>query len=349
MLQSGSGFQGMLKEGARHYAGLEEAILRNIDACVQISKITRTSLGPMGMNKIVVTDLDKVYITSDAATLMEEMEVHHPAAKMLAMAAKTQESEVGDGTNFVLVFAGELLSQAEGLLKMGLHPSEILIGYEKAYKKCIEIAPKYVVYTINDVRKKEEVIPCLQNVVATKLYGYENVLAPLVFDACNHAMPKDVHNFDVENVRVAKIMGPSINDSTLVRGLVIVRGAETSHTYVKDAKVAIFNCPLEAGTGETKGTVLLKSADELQNYTKTEEKHMEDFIKSVADAGVNVVIAGGNVSDVALHFLEKYNIMVIKIMSKFELRRVAKATGATFLVRYVFSANFIYNIGCPNS
>jgi T-complex protein 1 subunit theta len=268
----------MLKEGARHYAGLEEAILRNIDACVQISKITRTSLGPMGMNKIVVTNLDKVYVTSDAATLMEEMEVHHPAAKMLAMAAKMQESEVGDGTNFVLVLAGELLQQAEGLLKMGLHPSEILIGYEKAYKKCIEIAPSYVVYSVNDVRKKEEVIPCLKNVVETKLYGYENLLAPLIFDACIYAMPTDPKNFDVENVRVAKINGPSINDSILVHGLVITRGAETSVTCVKDAKVAIYNCPLESGQGETKGTVLLKNADELQNYTKTEEKHMEDVI-----------------------------------------------------------------------
>lgn len=278
MLQAGSGFQGMLKEGARHYAGLEEAILRNIDACVQMSKITRTSLGPMGMNKIVVTNLDKIYITSDAATLMEEMEIHHPAAKMLAMAAKTQESEVGDGTNFVLIFAGELLQQAEGLLKMGLHPSEILIGYEKAYKKCLEILPNYVVKTINDISNKEEVLPCLLSVAATKLYGYESVLAPLVFEACGYIMPKNTKNFDVENVRVAKIMGPSINDSSLMRGLVVVRGAETSVSYVKDAKVAVYNCPIEANQGETKGTVLLKNAEELMNYTKTEEKHMEDVM-----------------------------------------------------------------------
>jgi len=267
----------MLKEGARHYAGLEEAILRNIDACVQISKITRTSLGPMGMNKIVVTHLDKVYITSDAATLIEEMEVHHPAAKMVAMAAKTQESEVGDGTNFVLIFAGELLQQAENLLKIGLHPSEILIGYEKAYKKCVEIMPNYVVYSVNDVRKKEEVLPCLESVIATKLYGYESFLAPLVYEACRYAMPdKDLKRFDVENVRVAKIMGPAFHDSMLIHGLVVVRGSETSRTYVKDAKVALFNCPLETGQGETKGTVLLKNAEELVKYTSSEEKHMED-------------------------------------------------------------------------
>lgn len=266
----------MLKEGSRHYAGLEEAILRNIEACVQISKVTRTSLGPMGMNKIVVTHLDKVYITSDAATLMEEMEVHHPAAKILSMAAKTQESEVGDGTNFVLVFAGELMQQAENLLKMGLHPSEILIGYEKAYKKCLEVLPNYVVYTVNDIHKKEEVVPCLESVIATKLYGYEQFLAPLVFDACSYALPDgNIKQFDVENIRIAKIMGSSINESSLVRGLVIIRSPETSQTHVKDAKVAIFNCPLESGQGETKGTVLLKNAEELLNYTKSEEKMME--------------------------------------------------------------------------
>ena len=276
MLLVPGGFQGMLKEGSRHYAGLEEAILRNIEACVQISKVTRTSLGPMGMNKIVVTHLDKVYITSDAATLMEEMEVHHPAAKMLSMAAKTQESEVGDGTNFVLVFAGELMQQAENLLKIGLHPSEILIGYEKAYKKCLEVLPNYVVYTVNDIHKKEEVVPCLESVIATKLYGYEKFLAPLVFDACSYALPDgNIKHFDVENIRIAKIMGSSINESSLVRGLVIIRSPETSQTHVKDAKVAIFNCPLESGQGETKGTVLLKNAEELLNYTKSEEKMME--------------------------------------------------------------------------
>jgi len=335
MFAAQGNFQSMLKEGARHYSGLEEAILRNIEACVQISKVTRTSLGPMGMNKIVVNHLDKVYVTSDAATLMEEMEVHHPAAKMLAMAAKTQESEVGDGTNFVLVLTGELLQQAENLLKMGLHPTEILIGYEKAYKKCQEIMPNYVVYTVNDIRKKEEVVPCLEAVIATKIYGYESFLAPIVYEACKYALPeKDLKHFDVENVRVCKIMGPSVSDSMLVRGLVIQRSPETSQTYVKDAKVAVFNCPIEAGQGETKGTVLLKNAEELLNYTKSEEKYMENFIESLSKAGINVVVASGNISDVALHFLEKFGIMSIKIMSKFEIRRIANATGATLLVRY---------------
>eukprot|EP00831_Metopus_contortus_P052416 TRINITY_DN43_c0_g1_i5.p1 TRINITY_DN43_c0_g1~~TRINITY_DN43_c0_g1_i5.p1 ORF type:complete len:509 (-),score=115.01 TRINITY_DN43_c0_g1_i5:49-1575(-) len=289
----------------------------------------------VGMNKIVVNYLEKVYITSDAATLIEEMEVHHPAAKILSMAAKTQENEVGDGTNFVLVLAGELMNQAEGLLRMGLHPSEILIGYEKAYNECIKILPNFVSYAVNDLKKKEEVVPVLQSVVATKMFGYEDLLAPLIYDACRYAMPETkLKNFDVESVRVAKILGSSIMDSSLIHGLVVMRGSETSHTHIKNAKVAVFNCPIESGQGETKGTVLLKTADELKNYTKTEEKMMEEFIKGVVDAGVNVVVAGGNVSDVALHFLEKFGVLVTKILSKFELRRIAKATGATMLIRY---------------
>jgi T-complex protein 1 subunit theta len=315
--------------------------LRNIEACVQISKITRTSLGPMGMNKIVVTHLEKVYVTSDAATLVEEMEIHHPAAKMLTMAAKMQESEAGDGTNFVLVFGGQLLQQAEGLLKMGLHPADIVIGYEKAYKKCVSLLPGLVTYSVTDIRDKSQIVPCLESVIATKLYGYESFLAPLVFEACRYTYPeRNLKLFDVEHVRVAKILGSSITDSTLVHGLLVLRGSETSITHIKNAKIALFNCPIEAGQGETKGTVLLKNAQELLGYTKSEEASMEKFIASVADVGVNVVVAGGNISDVALHFFEKYRIMVIKILSKFELRRIAHGTGASMLVRYVPSPSF---------
>jgi T-complex protein 1 subunit theta len=168
------------------------------------------------------------------------------------------------------------LQQAENLLKIGLHPSEILIGYEKAFKKCLEVMPNYVTYTVNDVRKKEEVVPCLESVIATKLYGYENLLAPMVYEACKYAMPDNLSRFDVKCVRVAKILGSSINDSMVVRGLVVLRPPENSITHVKDAKIALFNCPIESEQGETKGTVLLKSAEELMNYTKTEEKQMED-------------------------------------------------------------------------
>ena len=167
----GSGLQNLLKEGSRHYAGLEEAILRNIDACKQISKLTKTSLGPHGMNKMVINHIDKLFITSDAATIIQEVEVQHPAAKMIAMAAKMQENEVGDGTNLVITLAGELMQQAESLIKMGLHPSEILVGYEKAGKKALELLENLVAYTIENIRDKGELIKVLKSVVGSKHYG----------------------------------------------------------------------------------------------------------------------------------------------------------------------------------
>ncbi|CAK9182125.1 unnamed protein product [Ilex paraguariensis] len=126
------GILGMLKEGYKHLSGLDEAVIKNIEACKQLSMITRTSLGPNGMNKMVINHLDKLFVTNDAATIVNELEVQHPAAKLLVLAGKAQQAEIGDGANLTVSFAGELLLNAEELIRMGLHPSEIIIGYTKA-------------------------------------------------------------------------------------------------------------------------------------------------------------------------------------------------------------------------
>ena len=328
------GLQSLLKEGSRHYSGLEEAMLKNIDAVVQLSDMTKSSLGPSGMNKIVVTHLDKVIVTSDAATIVEEVEVHHPAARMLSQAAKMQAQEVGDGTNFVIVLCGELLKQAEELIKMGLHPSFIRLGYEKAFKKALTILESLVCYRVQDLKKESEVLPVIRSVLCSKVYGYEDYLSPIVYNACVQTLDSDSKIFDSDNVRVAKISGSSFQDSFLIKGLVALRGSDTSIIEIKNAKVAIYNCPIEANQGDTKGTVLLKTAEELMNYTKSEEETMDKFIKSIADTGVNVVICGGTCSDNALHFFEKYKIMIIKVLSKFEIKRFSKALGAPLLAKH---------------
>jgi T-complex protein 1 subunit theta len=147
-------------------------------------------------------------------------------------------------------------------------------------------------------------------------------------------MPTNTNNFNVENVRTAKILGGSLNDSVVVHGMAIIRASETTVHHVTDAKVAVFNCELEAESGDTKGTVIFKTAEELLNYTKSEEETMEKFIKSLHTAGINVVFAGGSISEICIHYLQKYGIMVLKILSKFELRRIAKTLGATMLVRH---------------
>jgi len=333
MLGTSISFQNLLKEGFRHYSGLEEAMLKNIDACREISKITRTSLGPMGMKKIIVTHLGRVYVTDDAATIVEELEVHHPAASMLKNSAKMQEQECGDGTNFVLILGGELLNQAETLLKIGLHPNQILLGYEKAMNLCLNSLDSLACLTIKNIRNREEILPCVKSVIGTKQYGLENVLAPLVYDACVYALPTITENFNVDNVRVVKILGGSINDSQIVHGLVLTRGSETSVTHVVKAKVVVYNQDLEIDSGETKGTVVIKNASELLNYTIGEENRMEKLIKEIVDSGVNVVIVGGSISDMAIHFFDKYKVMCIKVLSKFELRRLAKSLGAALVSR----------------
>ncbi|KAG5455609.1 MAG: hypothetical protein BJ554DRAFT_4912, partial [Olpidium bornovanus] len=129
----------LFKEGYKVLSGIDEAILRNISAVLELSEITRTSLGPNGRNKMVINHLEKLFVTNDAATIIRELDVIHPAAKLLVAASQQQEAEMGDGTNFVVVFAGELLHQAECLIRMGLHPSEIVPGYEVALKKAQEI------------------------------------------------------------------------------------------------------------------------------------------------------------------------------------------------------------------
>jgi len=137
------GLQSMLKEGHTHLTGLEEAVVKNIEACKGLSKITRTSLGPNGMNKMVINHLDKLFVTSDAATIVNELEVQHPAAKLLVLAAKAQETEIGDGTNLVVSLGGELLAQAEELLRDGLHPSDIIAGYLKAGDHALELLESF--------------------------------------------------------------------------------------------------------------------------------------------------------------------------------------------------------------
>ena len=285
------------------------------------------------MNKMVINHLDKLFVTSDAATIIRETEVHHPAAKMIAMAAQMQESEAGDGTNFVISFAGELMQQAEGLIKMGLHPSEILIGYEKGAKKCHELLEDLSCYSVKNIRDRTELQNCIKTTIAAKQFGIENFLSGLIAEASLYAMPTDSHKFNVDAVRVQKILGGTINDSVVIHGMVVLRGSETTIHDIKNAKIAVFNTSIEMQQGETKGTVLLKNAEDLLNYTKGEESQFEKFIQGLAEAGVNVVIGSGSISELALHFFEKYKIFVLKLMSKWELKRIAKSVGAVAVVK----------------
>ncbi|KAK9801408.1 hypothetical protein WJX73_007565 [Symbiochloris irregularis] len=328
------GLQSMLKEGHKHLSGLQEAVLKNVEACKQLSQITRSSMGPNGMNKMVINHLDKLFVTSDASTIINELEVEHPAAKLLVHASKAQEQEIGDGTNFVVSFAGELLGSAEGLLTDGLHPSEVAAGYAKAGAKALEYLEAAVIPGSEklDVRDKEQIAKRIRGSVTSKQAGYEDILCRLIAAACIEVCPKNPANFNVDNVRVCKIPGSGVHDSTVLHGIVLKRGTEGVIKNVTDAKVAVFVQGVDTSSTETKGTVLIRSAQELESYSRSEEDKLEGIIKGIADAGARVVAAGSSFGEMALHFVEKYNMMAVRIPSKFDLRRFCRATGATALV-----------------
>lgn len=326
--------QNMMKDGAKSFRGLEEAVYRNIDACRQLTKILRSSYGPNGMNKMVINHLDKLFVTNDAATMLHELEVQHPAAKMLLFASQMQEQEMGDGTNWVLIFAGALLNSAEELLRMGLSPAEVIEGYEMACAKAMEILPELVCYTVKDLRDKDEIVKAIKPVIASKQYGNEDFLSELIAKACLNVYPAS-GNFSVDNVRVSKIMGSGIYSSRIVNGMVFKRAVEGEITKMKDAKICVLSCPLDSMATETKGTVLIKTADELMNFSKGEEDLLESQIKAIADTGCNVIVTGGKAADMAIHFCNKYKIMVVRLMSKFDLRRLCKAIKATALPRVI--------------
>lgn len=348
---------------------MEEAVYRNINACKQFTQTVRTAYGPNGMNKMVINHIEKLFVTSDAGTIMRELDIEHPAAKLMVMAAQMQESEVGDGTNFVVIFAGALLEASEELLRLvsstninhysfkmikfmykyckliyfliqGITTSEIVAGYEAALEKALEFLSTLVVYEVTDVRNIDQVKRGLKSAIMSKQYGNEDLLTSLISEACVSILPEQT-TFNVDNVRVCKILGAGLQSSQVIQGMVFKRCVEGDITKQLKAKIAIFTCPVDITPTETKGTVLIKSATELLNFSRGEESLLDSQIKAIADTGATVIVSGGKIGDMALHFLNKYNIMAVRIPSKFDLRRLCKTVGATALSKLVI-VSYIY-------
>jgi len=326
------GFASMLKDGARHYSGLEEAVIRNIDACKEFGQTVQTCYGPNGMNKMVINHLDKLFVTNDAATIIRELEVEHPAAKMLILGAQMQENEVGDATNLVIILASQLLKEAEDLIRMGLKPTEIADGYEKALDKALEILDTLSCMEVKNTKDVEQVKKAIRTAVMSKQYGHEDFLAELISKACITILPEKT-TFNVDNVRICKILGSGVLKSEVVSGMVFRRNIESNITKKENCKVAIYTCPVDAMQTETKGTVLIKSAAELTDFSRGEETQLENQIKAIADAGTGVIVSGGKIGDMALHYINKYNMLAVRLTSKWDIRRLAKATGAIALPR----------------
>lgn len=338
------GFQSMMKEGSRYFKGIDEAVLRNIEACSELCRTLKSAYGPKGLNKMVVNHIDKLFVTSDAGTILRELQIEHPAAKILVMAAERQEQEVGDGTNFVMQLAGALLDKAAELIRMGLKPTEIIDGYELAASKIVEEYLKTtVLHEVKDIRNVEEVMPVLKTAIASKQYGNEEFLARLVAQACISILPasqasgdlpeeKDI-SFNVDNIRVCKILGGGVQQSHIFNGMVFKRHVEGAYSSASNAKVAVFTCPVDVAATETKATVLIKNADELVNFSQGEEVLLEQQIKSIADTGAKVIVSGAKFGALGLHYVDKYKMTAVRLTSKFDLKRVCRAIGATALLK----------------
>lgn len=327
---------GLFKQGYNSYSNADGQINKSIAAIREIHQMCLTSMGPCGRNKVIVNQLGKIVITNDAATMLRELDIVHPAVKVLVMATEQQKIDMGDGTNLVLVLAGELLNVAEKLIALGLSPIEIIQGYNMAKNFAIKELDSMYVNEISDKANKEELIKMIKPVIASKQYGHEDILSDLVSEAVSYIGGNSKSGFNVDSIRVVKIMGGSLFNSQVIKGMVFNKEPEShlkSLPNNEKHKVAIFTCPIDIANTETKGTVLLHNAKEMLDFSKGEEQQLDEIIKELADSGVKCVIAGATVSDLALHYMNRYNLLVLKIGSKFELRRLCRVCGATPLAR----------------
>lgn len=326
---------GLFKQGYSLYSASDGAMLRNIEAVREISSIVLTSMGPSGRNKILVNKHDRTFITNDAATILNELEIVHPAVKILIMASKQQEFEMGDNTNLVLILAGEMLNIAEKLIHLGLSVPEIVQGFKLANKYLQDVLETLVVDSVDQLVDPAHLLKVIRPVIAAKQYGLEDTISRLVGEAVKLIInPKKPQAFNIDNVRVVKIMGSSLSHSEVVKGMVFPREPEghVKHINAK-SKVVVFTCPIDISTTETKGTVLLHNAQEMLDFSKGEELQLDAMCKEIADAGVRVVVAGSSVGELALHYFNKYSILILKVPSKFDVRRICQVCGATPLPR----------------
>jgi len=314
---------GLFKQGYNTYQSEDGVVNRNIAAVRDIASMVRTSVGPSGRNKIIVNQIQKVFLTSDASTILRELDIIHPAVKVVVMASQQQDFELGDASNLVVILAGEFLNQAEELLRIGMSPSEIAQGFELAKNRALK--------ALTEAESDPQVTNAqvLKSVIAPKQYGHEDVLAKLCAEAIEYVWPQNARFFNVDNVRVVKIMGASLYASKVIKGMVFPNKPEGSVQAVESGKVAVYTAPVDISQTEAKGTVLLHNAQEMLDFSKGEENRLNAFVNDLKAAGVSVVVGGAGFGGLAVHYLNKHGILAFKIGSKFDLQRLARVTGAS--------------------
>lgn len=314
----------ILPEGTERYSK-RDALRMNITAAKVLAGIVRTTLGPKGMDKMLVNSLGDITVTNDGATIMREMDIAQPAARMLVETAKKQEDIVGDGTTSVVVIAGELLSKAEELLEDGISTSVVVKGFRNATEKAVELLQGIAV----DANDKET----LKKVAVTAMSGKgsdyaKEHLADLVVEAALRI--KEDGKSDIENINIQRVSGDAVEDSFLAEGIVIDKApvSKAMPKDIKDAKIAIMKYPIELKDINTDTKIDITSPEQFELFLNNEEQMIKDLVDKVIDSGANVLFCQKGIDDMAEHYLKKAGVMTFKRVKKSDMDRIAKATGA---------------------
>ena len=316
----------ILREGSQRTAG-RDAQRSNIMAAKAVAGAVRTTLGPKGMDKMLVDTMGDVVITNDGVTILKEMDIEHPAAKMMVEIAKTQDQEVGDGTTTAVVLAGELLKQAEALLEQEIHPTVIAAGYRAAADKSLEILKSLAV----KVSAKDEDL--LRKIAVTAMTGKgsqsaRDELAVMAVEAVRSVVDED-GTVDTDNITVEKKVGGGITDSVLVSGVVIDKDRlhPNMPKSVSKARIALLNAAMQIEKTEVDAKIQITSPDQLQAFLDQEETMLKDMVDRIAASGANVLFVQKGIDDLAQHFLAKAGIYTVRRVKKSDMEKLARATG----------------------
>jgi len=303
-------------------------------AAKMVAETVRTTLGPKGMDKMIVDSLGDITVTNDGVTILQEIKIEHPSAKMIVEIAKTQEDEVGDGTTTAVVLAGELLAKAEALLDQNIHPTVLAKGYRMANEKAQEILNR-IAETIT-----EDNADVLKKIAMTAMTGKgaENAkeqLADLTVKAVKSVMEKSNtgHSFDMDSIKIEKKVGGSVEDSELISGVVVDK--EKVHSAmpkkIKDAKIVLIDSALEIKNTEIETKIQISDPEKMQAFLDMEENMLRKMVSKIEQSGANVVFCQKGIDDMAQHFLAKKGIYACRRVKKSDMDNLAKATGASIV------------------
>ena len=323
----------ILREGSSRSRG-REAQHANIMAARIVAETVKSALGPKGMDKMLVDSLGDVTITSDGRTVLDEMDIQHPAAKMMVEVAKTQDSEVGDGTTTAVIIAGELLGKAEDLIEKNVHPTVIIDGYRKAAEKALETLEKLAIPV--KPNEKEPLKKVAITSMASKLVAEsKEYLADITSSAILHVAQEgdDGYKADVDDVMVEKKPGESLRDTKLIKGIVVDK--EVTHPgmpkRMEKAKIALLDVALEIEKTEFDAKINIESPEQMDAFLKQEEDMIKDMVEKLAKSGANVVLCQKGIDDLAQHYLARQNILAVRRIKNSDMEKLAKATGGKII------------------